>query len=89
MYKDKIINYKGYISSEINLINEFDMCDIIIVPSFTESYCKVIDEALVRWRPVIIFSEIKHLCRFEHGIFVAERNIESLKKMIFLLRIII
>ena len=52
------------------------------MPSYTEAHPQVLDEALARYRPVIIFKEIEHVIRNRKGIFVCERNIISLKKTI-------
>ena len=52
------------------------------MPSFTEAHPQVLDEALARNRPVIIFSEISHVLRDRNGIFISNRNIESLKRTI-------
>ena len=60
----KIIE-KGFIQDETELIKEYDNSNIVIIPSFTESYSKVIDEALARIRPVIIFNEIEYLSKKE------------------------
>ena len=42
----------------------------------------VLLEALARMRPVIIFDEIKHVIGNKKGIFVSERNVDSLSKVI-------
>ena len=38
----------------------------------------VLLEALARWRPVIVFNEIKHVIGDFKGIFIADRNTSSL-----------
>ena len=40
------------------------------------------DEALARRRPVLIFEDIRHIIKGRKGIYVSERNIESLTKTI-------
>ena len=60
------------------LIKYYDDHNIFVLPSFTEGYPMVLLEALARKRPVIIFEEIKHVIGESKGIFVAERNSESL-----------
>ena len=52
------------------------------MPSFTEAHPQVLDEALARFRPVIIFDDIKHVVRNRKGVFVSSRNINSLKNKI-------
>ena len=42
----------------------------------------VLSEALARLRPVIIFKDIKYVIGDKKGIFIAERNAESLVKKI-------
>ena len=42
----------------------------------------VLLEALARLRPIIIFKDIEHIIDDKKGIFVAERNSESLFKKI-------
>ena len=64
------------------IIKCYDDHNIFILPSFTEGYPQVLDEALARMRPVIIFKEISHVIRDRKGIFVSERNIISLQKNI-------
>ena len=56
--------------------------NIFILPSFTEAHPKVIDESLVRLRPVIIFDEIKHIIQNRKGIFVSKRDNKSLQETI-------
>ena len=71
---DKRIFYKGIINNEIELIKNYDENNIFILPSYTEGYSMVIDEALSRMRPVIIFEEIKNIIGNRKGIFVCKRN---------------
>ena len=52
------------------------------MPSYTEAHPQVLDEALARNRPVIIFKEIEHVIRDRKGIFVCERNLISIKNTI-------
>ena len=65
------------------LISYYDTHNIVILPSFTEAHPKVVDEALSRLRPVIIFNEITHIVGNKKGIFATNRNADSLKKLIF------
>ena len=67
-------------SNEANLIKYYDDHNIFILPSYTEGYPMVLLEALARLRPIIIFKDLEHLVEDKKGIFVAERNIESLSK---------
>ena len=43
---------------------------MMILPSFTEATPYVVDEALARKRPVIIFEDISYIVRDKKGIFV-------------------
>ena len=65
-----------------DIIQHYDDHNIFILPSFTEGHPQVLDEALARMRPVIIFKEISHVARNRNGIFLSERNIVSLQKNI-------
>ena len=76
------INFQGYISSRELLIDAYDKHNILVLPSFTEGQPYVVDESLARRRPVLIFDDIKHIIKGRKGIFVSERNIESLTKTI-------
>ena len=67
---------------EDNLINLYDTSSIFILPSFTEGHPQVLDEALSRLRPVIVFEEINHVTRERHGVFVCRRNANDLDKTI-------
>ena len=68
----KIINF---IENEKRLINIYDSTNIFILPSYTEAHPKVIDEALSRLVPVIIFEDIKHVMGGKKGVFVCKRDI--------------
>lgn len=73
----KNINFPGYISNREKLIETFDSHNILILPSYTEGQPYVVDEALSRRRPVLIFDDIAHIIKGRKGIFVSKRNIES------------
>ena len=75
----KLISYENYKDS---IIKFYDEHSIFILPSFTEAHPQVVDEALARSRPVIIFKEIEHVNRDREGIFSCERNLKSLKETI-------
>ena len=75
---NKRIFYKGIISDELELIKNYDDHNIFILPSFTEAYSMVIDEALSRLRPVIIFEDIKNIIGDRKGIFVCKRDEKDL-----------
>ncbi len=70
------------IQSEDSLIEIYDKNNIFILPSFTEGHPQVLDEALSRLRPVIVFEEIKHVQRNRHGVIICQRNLEDLNKKI-------
>ena len=76
------ILFPGYISDRQLLIDAYDNHNILILPSYTEGQPYVVDESLARRRPVLIFRDIKHIIKGRKGIFVAERNIDSLTKTI-------
>ena len=72
--------FPGYISDRKLLIDAFDNHNILILPSYTEGQPYVVDESLARRRPVVIFEDIKHIIKDRKGIFVSQRNIESITK---------
>ena len=65
-----------------SLIRQYDKNDIFILPSYTEAHPKVIDEALSRLKPVVVFSEIKHVAKNRFGVFVVDRNLNQFVKKI-------
>lgn len=80
---DDRIKLLPYVSSKKKLIELYDSHDILILPSYTEAYPKVIDEALSRLKPVIIFKDIKHIINGRLGIYCVERNPVNLKEIIY------
>ena len=78
--KKSNILFPGYISDRKLLINAFDNHNILILPSYTEGQPYVVDESLARRRPVLIFEDIKHIVKGRKGIFISQRNIESITK---------
>ena len=74
-----MIFYENYKDS---IIKFYDEHSIFILPSFTEAHPQVVDEALARSRPVIVFKDIEHVKRDREGIFSCERNLKSLKETI-------
>ena len=83
---EKNVNIFNVESDEKKLISYYDNHNIFILPSFTEGYPMVLLEALSRLRPVIIFKEIEHIIENKKGIFVAERNAESLLEKIEIIK---
>ena len=79
---NKNIKFPGYISDRKLLMDTYDNHNILILPSYTEGQPYVVDEALARRRPVLIFEDIAHIIKNRKGIFVSKRNIESLTKKI-------
>ena len=67
----------GYIADTQLLIDVYDEHNIMILPSFTEATPYVVDEALARKRPVIIFEDIEYIVRGKKGIFVSKRDTSS------------
>ena len=80
--KNPNILFPGYVSNRESLIDIYDNHNILILPSYTEGQPYVVDESLARRRPVLIFEDIKHIIKGRKGIFVSERNVESLNKTI-------
>ena len=74
-----LISFENYNDS---IIKFYDEHSIFILPSYTEGHPQVLDEALARQRPVIIFEDIAHVIRNRKGIFVSKRNIKSLEETI-------
>jgi glycosyltransferase involved in cell wall biosynthesis len=79
----KIINF---VNNENKLINLYDLSNIIILPSYTEAHPKVIDEALSRMRPVIVFDDIKYVINNRYGVFSTKRDPKELIKLINLIK---
>ena len=79
---NKNIKFPGYISDRKLLIDTYDNHNILILPSYTEGQPYVVDEALARRRPVLIFEDIAHIIKNRKGIFVSKRNIDSLTEII-------
>ena len=73
---------EGDSGNEDRLINLYDSCNIIILPSYTEAHPKVIDEALSRMRPVIVFDDIKYVVNNRHGVFSVTRDSKKLIELI-------
>jgi len=83
---DERIKVVNFVNNETKLIKMYDSSNIVILPSFTEAYPKVIDEALSRFRPVIVFNNLSYIVDDRRGIFVAKRNKKSLMEVIFNIR---
>tara|TARA_Y100001970_G_scaffold66410_1_gene84828 strand:+ start:26618 stop:27631 length:1014 start_codon:yes stop_codon:yes gene_type:complete len=81
--KVKIIEVDNKIDS---IINTYDNHNIVVLPSFTEGHPQVLDEALARRRPVIIFEEISHVIGKRRGVFVAKRNYLDLERNIIYIK---
>ena len=76
------IKYVKIVKNQNKLINLYDEHKIFILPSFTEGQPMALLEFYLRIRPVIIFNEIDHVIQNRVGIFISDRNYESLKKTI-------
>ena len=86
-FNAKNIIYKKFFSNINRLIAEYDNNHIFVLPSYTESHPKVVYEALVRLRPVIVFGGIRHIIRKTKGIFVCKRNSKDfVKKVNYIMR---
>ena len=77
------IDFIDYVSEKKELIKLYDTHDILILPSYTEAHPKVLDEALSRLKPVIIFDDIKHVINGRLGVFCVERESHKLKETIY------
>ena len=75
------IKLLGYIADAQSLINIYDNHNIMVLPSFTEATPYVVDEALSRKRPVIIFEDIDYIVRDKKGIFVSKRDLNSFSEI--------
>jgi glycosyltransferase involved in cell wall biosynthesis len=82
LFNNYNISFYNFFSKSKYLIEQYDKCHIFILPSYTEAHPKVIDEALVRYKPVIIFDDIKHIVGDRLGIFICKRNSKDLKNKI-------
>jgi glycosyltransferase involved in cell wall biosynthesis len=82
LFNNYNIKFYNFFSKTNFLIEQYDKCHIFILPSYTEAHPKVIDEALARYKPVIIFDDIKHIIGDRLGIFICKRNSKDLKNKI-------
>ena len=80
--EDKRVTVISFVKNESKLISLYDSANILILPSYTEAHPKVIDEALSRMRPVIIFNDIKYVIQNRHGVFSVKRNVYQLNRII-------
>ena len=80
--KNNRIRVINFVNCESKLINLYDLSNIIILPSYTEAHPKVIDEALARMRPVIVFDDIKHVINNRYGVFSVQRDAQKLIQII-------
>lgn len=76
------INLINFDNKNDSIIKMYDSHSIFILPSLTEGHPQVLDEALARLRPVIIFNEISHVIGKRQGVFISKRNSDSLLKTI-------
>ena len=75
----KVLNFENKNNS---IIEVYDNHNIFILPSYTEGHPQVLDEALARGKPVIIFEEIRHVIGDRKGVFVSKRKPKYLKESI-------
>ena len=78
----KNVSIISYENVEDSIIKFYDEHTIFILPSYTEGHPQVLDEALARNRPVIVFEEISHVLRDRKGVFISKRDLNSLKDTI-------
>lgn len=76
------INFINFLSSSDELIKEYDKNHILLLPSYTEAHPKVVDESLARFRPVIIFEDIKHIVGNRLGVFISKREYNDFLKVV-------
>jgi glycosyltransferase involved in cell wall biosynthesis len=76
LFLNSNIKILDYVSGFRDLIKIYDAHNIFVLPSYTEAHPKVIDEALSRLLPVIIFEDIKHVVGSRKGVFVCKRNLD-------------
>ena len=80
--KIKVSNNKvkllGYIESEDELIQTYDINNITVLPSYTEAHPYVLEESLARKRPIIIFDDISYVKKNKFGVYVIKRDKEEL-----------
>ncbi len=81
-YYNKNISFIGPVTDTKKMIDLYDSSKIFILPSYTEGFPKVILESLARFKPIIIFEEIRHVLNNRNGIFVCKRNEKSISKTI-------
>ena len=82
LFNNYNIKFYNFFSKTNYLIEQYDKCHIFILPSYTEAHPKVIDEALSRLKPVIIFNDIRHVIDGRLGVFCSERDPRKLKETI-------
>jgi glycosyltransferase involved in cell wall biosynthesis len=82
LFNNYKIKFYNFFSKSKDLIKQYDKCHIFILPSYTEAHPKVIDEALSRLRPVIIFNDIRHIIDGRLGVFCSERDPRKVKETI-------
>ena len=76
------INFLGPIADKFQLIKQFDKHSILVLPSYTEGHPQVLIESLSRYRPVIIFEDIRHIKLNYNGVFVCRREPEDFQRKI-------
>ena len=79
---ERKINLINYVNNPENLAKIYDSHNIIILPSFTEGHPLVVDESLKRFRPVLVFKEIAHVAKNREGVFVTNRDYNSVNEII-------
>ena len=70
----KNVNLINHENKNDSIIEVYDNHNIFVLPSFTEGHPQVLDEALARGKPVIIFEEIAHVIGNRKGVFVSKRD---------------
>lgn len=80
------IKFIDFLDSPRDLIKQYDQCDIFILPSYTEAHPKVLDEALARHKPVLIFDNIRHVIEDRKGVFSIKRDINQFRSKITYIR---
>ena len=78
----KYVKFKKEIKRKNDIIRLYDKHNIFVLPSYTEGSPKVVLESLSRLRPVIVFTEIKHVKYNLKGVFVCNRDSTSFERLI-------
>lgn len=80
--EDKNIKFFEFNNVNDSIIKFYDEHNIFVLPSYTEAHPQVLDEALSRLRPTIVFEDISHVIGKRKGVYVSKRDSVSLSNTI-------